>query len=58
MYKFKVTLKNLIDVELTNEDFESIGTTAQKATAEEIHKLIYSKLFRSVDFDDFEWKEV
>ena len=56
MSKYRVTLKNFIDVELTKEDFEAIGTTEEKASIAEIRNLLNNKLFPVVDYDSFEFK--
>ena len=54
---YRVALENFIDVELTEEDFGSIGTTADHASISEIRNLINTKLFHILDYDSFNFKE-
>lgn len=57
MSKFRVTLKNFIDIELTEKDYMSIGTTEENASISDIRNLINHKLFPIVDYDSFDFKE-
>ena len=54
---YRVTLENFIDVELSDADFSSIGTTADHASISEIRNLINTKLFHILDYDSFNFKE-
>ena len=57
MSKYRITLKNFIDVELTEKDCANIGITAAEASISDIRNLLNNKLFPIVDYDSFEFSE-
>ena len=56
-YDFKINLISTYYLELTEDDFESIGITYDTATEKDVKRILNSKLTNYYEYDNFTFEE-